>query len=102
VRARRGINLPLDRDLYGGVQAHPIEAFDFEGSQAGLPLSVSSDSLLMAPPCPYCGNEQWAKCGRCEQLFCISEGGTKKCPWCAELGDYQLSDEAFDVGRGMG
>ena len=102
LRARSGIDLPLDRDLYGGVQAHPIEAFDFDGSQAGLSLSVSSESLLMAPACPYCGNKHWAKCGACEQLFCISEGGTKKCPWCGEQGDYRLSDEAFDVSRGMG
>jgi uncharacterized protein YegL len=101
-RARRGVALPLDRDLYGGVQAYPVDAFDFAGSSPGMPLSVSSDSLLMAPPCPYCGNKHWAKCGRCEQLFCISGGGTKECPWCSYAGNYSLSDEAFEVGRGMG
>lgn len=102
LRARRGIDLPRDRDLYGGVAAHPIGAFDFEGSKAGVPLSVSSESLLIAPPCPYCGNKHWAKCGGCEQLFCIADGGTKTCPWCGDRGDYRLSDEAFDVGKGMG
>ena len=102
LRASRGIDLPLDRDLYAGTQAFPVDAFDFDDAHSGLPLAVSSDSLLWAPACPYCGNKQWAKCGSCEQLFCIGGGGSRTCPWCHNEGNYLLSDEAFDVGRGMG
>ena len=67
-----------------------------------MPWSYTLRDELRMPPCPYCGNKHWAKCGSCEQLFCIGGGGTKICPWCGDEGDYRLADEAFDVERGMG
>ena len=102
LREQRGLDLPLDRDLYAGIAAHPLDAFDFDGSTPALGLTIASDALLAAPACPHCGDKHWAKCGACAQLFCISGGGLKICPWCNDRGDYHLTDDAFDVTRGLG
>jgi uncharacterized protein YegL len=99
---RKGVPLPPNKELYGGVESYPIADFDF-ASDGKLPeLSVSSDSLVIPPSCPYCSNKQWAFDSNCGNIFCIGEQGRYTCPWCGEADNYAMTDESFDVKRRMG
>ncbi|UQZ90238.1 hypothetical protein C4J81_13920 [Deltaproteobacteria bacterium Smac51] len=73
-------------------------AFRFYLAQDGIPLAddffsdgamkapaVSSDMLHGAVDCPYCQASNWAQCGFCKHLFCISEDFDEPslvCPVC--------------------
>lgn len=99
---RKGVPLPPNKELYGGVESYPIADFDF-ASDGKLPaLSVSSDSLVIAPSCPYCSNSRWAYDADCGNIFCIGEQGRYTCPWCGGTDDYCMTDESFEVQRRMG
>lgn len=99
---RKAVPLPPKKELYGGVASYPIADFDF-ASDGKLPeLSVSSDSLVVAPPCPYCLNKMWAFDTNCGNIFCIGEEGRYTCPWCGGIDDYAMTDESFDVARRIG
>ena len=99
---RKAVPLPPKKELCGGVASYPIADFDF-ASDGKLPeLRVSSDSLVVAPPCPYCSNEMWTFDTNCGNIFCIGEQGGYTCPWCGGTDDYAMSDESFDVTRRMG
>jgi uncharacterized protein YegL len=99
---RKGVPLPPNKELYGGVESYPIIDFDF-ASDGKLPaLSVSSDSLVIPPACPYCSNKRWAFDLDCNNIFCIGEQGRYTCPWCGGTDDYCMTDESFEVQRRMG
>lgn len=102
LRQSKGLDLPLHQDYYFGAASHPVADFEFTAGKDELKLSISSDSLLSPPACPYCRNESLASCGRCHGLFCIAKSGTHQCPWCEDTGTYHTPEKAFDVGRGLG
>jgi len=98
----KGIQLPPVRELYAGVSSYPISEFDFASDGKVPALSVSSDSLVMAPACPYCSNKHWAFDESCGNIFCLSGDGNYSCPWCGVTSSYGLTNESFDVQRRMG
>jgi uncharacterized Zn-finger protein len=100
VRRTRRITLP--DELYAGKAAHPVDAFDMEAADAAMKLTVSSESLVNPPACPYCSNKYWAPCGDCERIFCLGGDGRSVCPWCGHAATYGKASEAFDVGRSLG
>lgn len=100
LRRTKGLDIPRGQDFFCGVASHPLPDFDLEGSKENLRLTVSSDALVASKPCPHCGNECWARCGACDQIFCLSGAGTHQCPWCRKAGNY--TPGSFDVGRGLG
>ena len=99
---RKGVAVPAVKELYAGTASYPISDFDFASDGKVPPLSVSSDSLVMAPVCPYCSNKYWAFDEKCGNIFCLSGQGAYSCPWCGEKNSYSLTDESFDVQRRMG
>ena len=99
---QKGIPLPLNNELYAGIESYPIVDFDFAADGKFPTLTVSSDALVIPPSCPYCSNKKWAFDSDCGNIFCIGEPGRYTCPWCGETDDYSLTDEAFDVEHRMG
>lgn len=102
LRTRRGMTIPRNQEMFAGSAAHAVGDFDWEGSKEAMGLSVSSESLVAPPPCPYCGSKYWAPCGQCQRIFCIGGPGDLACPWCGFMGSYGQAAEAFNVGRGIG
>ena len=102
LRNAKGLDIPKGKEFFCGRAARPLEAFDIEGAQEALQLSVSSDSLVAAPACPYCGSKFWAPCAHYQRVFCISGPGNVKCPWCNQMAGYGPAEESFQVGRSLG
>ena len=98
----KGVPVPDSDEFYAGTTSYLISEFDFASDGKVPPLNVSSDSLVMAPGCPYCSNKFWAFDETCGNIFCISGQGVYTCPWCDVSSSYSLTDESFDVQRGMG
>lgn len=104
LRFQREKGLFESKQIYKGVAAHKVEAFDFSTHQGGkADFKISVEKLINSPPCPYCGNGLWAMCV-CGEVHCFPDNakdGTKlNCPWCGKTNIY--SRGSFDVGRGIG
>ena len=84
---------------------YPVSEEYFEWSTPGAAnLKVSTEELVGAPGCPYCGNiSAFAMCG-CGKLMCINGPGTFTCPWCKSHVTFLPGgpEGGFDVQRGRG
>ena len=95
----------MRKPMYDGVASYKLEEFDFPvGTNEAGKMKTSTDQLGQPPPCPYCGNVQWAMCS-CGKVHCCGllspgQSQTLTCPWCGKTDTYELSQ--FDVGRGAG
>lgn len=78
------------------------ESYKEYSTERDYSLKVSSDSLLGNPSCPCCGNQIGIATCICGGVHCISGTGEATCPWCGNSGTYGLSDEGFDINRGLG
>jgi uncharacterized protein YegL len=89
---------------YRLVGAFPIDNSYFELSdEKATELKISSNQLIGAPTCPWCGNQfAFAMC-ECGKVHCMDGGGQATCPWCGVTGFYGSGGESgFDVGRTQG
>ena len=86
--------------VYQGVAAHPVNDFDFTTSGPRTAAAqTGADQLQRVPPCPYCGNQQFAVCD-CGKIFCIAGPGKYTCPWCNRPAEF--GGAASGVGTGAG
>lgn len=102
LRRRRGVHIPIGKEIFSGTGAHPVADFDWETASGSMNPTVASDSLVAPPPCPYCAAKYWASCGACARICCIAGDGLLQCPWCGVQATYGEVTEAFQVGRSMG
>lgn len=85
---------------------YPVTEEYFEWSSPEVAnLKISTDELIGAPGCPYCGNiSAFAMCG-CGKLMCINGPGVVTCPWCKSQVNFSPGGDengGFDVQRGRG
>ncbi len=66
-------NMPSDRS---GVFESEMSKIDISNSRVGPQYK-----------CPYCGNTDFVRCGRCHKLTCYSGGGKFTCDHCGNVGD---------------
>jgi hypothetical protein len=87
---------------YRGVASHRVDDADWEETETGKGLRVSSSALNEPPTCPYCEHKIWAMCRKGHVHCCpeLHSATTLTCPWCNTVDSY--SYKTFDVGRGLG
>jgi len=87
--------------------AYKVDDAYFELSdEEATTLKISSDLLLGAPTCPWCGNQfGFAYDGSCGRVHCIGTEKVSTCPWCGNKGEYGMSGGdggGFDINRTKG
>ncbi|TVU69989.1 MULTISPECIES: TerY-C metal binding domain-containing protein [Cobetia] len=91
--------------IYGLEGCYGLEEdyFDWTAQRTAPATPVSTDQLEGVAPCPHCGAATTFALGGCDHLMCCDGPGEQTCPWCdAAVNFGPGSNDAFDVGRGLG
>jgi uncharacterized protein YegL/DNA-directed RNA polymerase subunit RPC12/RpoP len=78
--------LDPETELYMAEDAHPLPLDFFSEGQTETP-TFSADMFHDYVECPYCGNESWFHCGKCNTLNCLSIDDNNTTVVCAKCGD---------------
>lgn len=78
------------------------EFVHISASQQEGKKKVNFSNLRTGPQykCPYCGNENFVKCGACEKLTCYSGDGEFECVSCGNTGKVTGTINSLEGTRG--
>ncbi len=91
-------------DVYQAVGAHKLETEAGGGAKPAYRMpAINSERLHGCAPCPYCGQDNGARCGKCGTLFCTADKsrGPLTCPSCHTTMT-GVSGGAFDMNQSAG
>lgn len=71
-----------------GVSASGMSKIDISNSRTGPQYK-----------CPYCGNRNYVRCGRCKKLTCYSGNSTFTCDHCGNVGEVTGTIETIEGDR---
>jgi uncharacterized protein YegL len=93
-------DIGLNYRLVGAFQVNDVY-FELSDEKAAN-TTISSDKLMGAPTCPWCGNQfAFAMCS-CGKIHCIGTEKINTCPWCNSKSQYDFVDNSFDINRTRG
>jgi len=85
------------------VGAYPVNETYFELSDSNYEANkIDATKLMGIPNCPICGNQHGLAVCSCGKIFCISQMGFNKCPWCNQLGDFGFGEGKLDINKTQG
>ena len=62
-------------------------------------IDISNSRTGPQYKCPYCGNREFVRCGRCHKLTCYSGGGKFTCDHCGNVGDVTGTIDILEGNR---
>ncbi|MEO6549673.1 MAG: TerY-C metal binding domain-containing protein [Ferruginibacter sp.] len=88
---------------YRLVGAFQVNDTYFELSDdTGQRQKINSGELVGTPTCPCCGNQIGFALCICGNIHCIGDEEESTCPWCGNVGRYEVGEGGFDVNRTQG
>lgn len=81
-----------------GLKSAPSDAS--ESSSTGITkINLGNSRTGPQYKCPYCGNTEFVRCGKCRKLTCYSGRGTFHCEHCGHSGEVTGYIESLEGDR---
>lgn len=82
-----------------GVKELPSDCM-VNGDGGGLSrINLSGSRTGPQYRCPYCGNTDFVRCGKCKQLTCYSGSGIFSCEYCGNSGEVSGTIDSLEGNR---
>lgn len=78
----------IPSDSSGGISTGNMSKIDMSNTRVGPQYK-----------CPYCGNYDFVRCGRCHKLTCYSGSGKFVCDHCGNTGDVNGTIDSLEGDR---
>ena len=82
-----------------GVKAIPSDVSEYSGSGGSSRMDLSNSRTGPQYRCPYCGNREFVRCGRCRKLTCYSGKGNFTCDHCGNTGEVKGTIDSLEGSK---